>query len=295
MPLNHRAALLAICLIWAGNFVAAAIAVDHLPALTFTVLRFALVLALLAPFLRRPVRGQWGNLLAACWCMGTLHFGLVFVALDRSTDVSSIAILMQVYVPFSTLLAVLVLGERIGWRTASGVAMAFGGVLVVGLDPVVLAQLDVVALVLASAFFLALGTIFMRRVRGVGVFGFQAWNALLSLVPLTLLALLLEQPTTAIRALDWASPALPAVAYSAIGATIIGHGTFYWLIQRHEVNTVTPYLLLVPILAVALGVLLRDDRPGPRLLVGGAMVIAGVLWVTLRARHRRRWVPEPEI
>src|SRR6056297_1152966 len=177
MPGLHRAALVLICLIWAGNFLASAIAVDHVPPVTVTAMRFLVVLALLFPFLRRPQRGQWLNLLVACWCMGALHFALVFLALKRSTDVSSVAILMQVYVPISTLLAVAILGERIGWRTVSGIALAFCGVLVVGLDPVVLAQLDVLGMVLVSAFFLALGTIFMRRVQGVGLFSFQAWNA----------------------------------------------------------------------------------------------------------------------
>ncbi|MEX2498527.1 MAG: DMT family transporter [Wenzhouxiangellaceae bacterium] len=288
MPVAHRIALLFICLIWAGNFIASAIAVDHLPPVTITAMRFAAVLVLLAPFLKRPRPGQWINLLIACWCMGALHFGLVFMALERSADVSSVAILMQVYIPISTVLAVLILGERIGWRTVSGIALAFGGVLVVGLDPVVLAQLDVLALVLASAFFLGLGTIFMRRVQGVGLFNFQAWNALLSLIPLAALALLIESPIQTLAASGWSSPAMPAIAYSAIGASIIGHGTFYWLIQRHEVNAVTPYLLLVPILAVILSVLLRGDQPGTRLLLGGAMVIAGVLWVTIRARYRKR-------
>ncbi len=290
MPLSHRVALILICLVWAGNFIASAIAVDHLPPISVTALRFALVLLLLFPFLRRPEPGQWFNLLAACWCMGAIHFALVFSALARSSDVSSIAILMQVYVPLTTLMAVLILGERIGWRTTSGIALAFGGVLVVGLDPLVLAQLEVLVLVLVSAFFLALGTIFMRRVRGIGVFSFQAWNALLSLLPLAILALLLEEPWTAFAAAGLQSPAWAAVAYSAIGASIVGHGTFYWLIQRHEVNSVTPTLLLVPVLAVALGVLLHGDQPGPRLLTGGAMVIGGVLWVTLRARYRRRSV-----
>jgi len=287
MPFSHRLALALICLIWAGNFIASAIAVDHLPPITSTALHFVIVVALLFPWLRRPAPGQWLNLLAACWCMGALHFALVFTALARSADISSIAILMQVYVPLSTLLAILVLGERVGWRTLSGIGLAFAGVLVVGLDPVVLAQLDVVALVLTSAFFLALGTIFMRRVRGVGVFGFQAWNALLSVIPLALLALMLESPAPALAQLTPAAPELLAVAYSAIGASIVGHGTFYWLVQRHEINRVTPYLLLVPILAVALGVIMRGDQPGPRLLTGGAMVIGGVLWVTLRARYRK--------
>jgi O-acetylserine/cysteine efflux transporter len=293
MPPAHRIALLSICLIWAGNFIASAVAVDHVEPVTATVLRFLVVAALLWPFVRRPAQGQWLNLLGACWCMGALHFGLLFAALGRSADVSSIAILLQVYVPLSTLLAVVLLGERVGWRTATGIAMAFGGVLIVGLDPLVVAQLDVVALTLASAFSLALGTVFMRRVRGIGTLGFQGWNALLSLPLLALLAVWLESPGAALQALDWHSPALPAIAYSAIAASIVGHGVFYWLIQRHEVARVTPYLLLVPVLAVLLGVALRGDRPGARLMIGGAVVLAGVLWVTLRARYRGRPAAAP--
>lgn len=288
MPLLHRIAVLLICVIWAGNFIASAIAVDHLPPITTTALRFSFVLVLLWPWLKPPAKDQWLNLLMACWCMGALHFSLVFTALSRSADVSSLAILLQVYVPMSTLLAVLVLGERIGWRTWSGIGLAFSGVLIVGLDPLVLSQLDVVGLALASAFFLALGTVFMRRVQGVGLFNFQAWNALFSLVPLALLAIWLESPFDAISGMPLNSPAWSAVAYSAIGSSIVGHGIFYWLVQRHEINTVTPYLLLVPVLAVALGVLIRGDQPGQRLLAGGGMVILGVLWVTLRARYRSR-------
>ena len=288
MPLTHRAALLAICLIWAGNFLAAAIAVRALEPVTFTALRAAMVLLLLLPFFKRPARGQWLNLLTACWCMGALHFGLVFVALDRSADISSIAILMQVYVPMSTLLAVLLLGERIGWRSTSAIALAFAGVLVVGLDPLVLAQLDVLGLVLASAFFLALGTIFMRRLRGMNVFGFQAWNALLSFIPLAALALATESPLATIPEIPLIDPVWLALGYSAVGASIIGHGTFYWLVQRHEIQSVTPFLLLVPVFAVLLGMLAWGDRPGPRLLIGGALVILGVLWVTLRSHARQR-------
>ena len=288
MPLTHRAALLAICLIWAGNFLAAALAVRALEPVTFTALRAALVLLLLLPFFKRPAPGQWLNLLTACWCMGALHFGLVFVALDRSADISSIAILMQVYVPISTLLAVLLLGERIGWRSTSAIALAFAGVLVVGLDPLVLTQLDVLGLVLASAFFLALGTIFMRRLKGVDVFGFQAWNALLSFVPLAALALATESPLTTVSGIAPSDPVWLALGYSAVGASIVGHGTFYWLVQRHEIQRVTPYLLLVPVLAVVLGMLAWGDRPGPRLLIGGALVILGVLWVTLRSHARQR-------
>lgn len=288
MPPLHYLLLLTICLIWAGNFIAAAFALGELEPISFTVARYLLVLVLVFPLLRLPARDQWLRLLACCWTMGALHFALVFLALGRSEDVSSIALLMQVYVPMSTLLAIALLGERIGWRSAAGIALAFGGVLVMGLDPLVLSQLDVLALVLVSAFVLALGTILMRKLKGVGVLSFQAWNAALSLPPLMLLAWWLENPVAGIQAALGQPMIWLALTYSAVGASIIGHGSFYWLIQRHEINRITPYLLLVPVLAVLLGILVWGDRPGPRLLLGGALVLAGVLWITLRARFRRR-------
>jgi len=70
----------------------------------------------------------------------------------------------------------------------------------------------------------------------------------------------------------------------------------YVLVQRHPVAQITPYLLLTPVLAVALGVLVWGDRPGPRLWLGGAMVLVGVLVVALRQRARALPVSEaPEI
>ena len=291
MPASHFLLLGFICMVWAGNFLAAAWVVNQMEPLSFTVIRFLAVLVVLLPLLKPPARDQWLGLVLTCWTMGAVHFALLFIALGRSTDVSSIALLMQVYVPMTTLMAVLFLGERIGWRTSAGIVIAFGGVLVMGLDPLVLAQLDVLGLVLLSALSLATGTMLMRRLQGIRVLNFQAWNALLSLPLLIGLAWVLGQPVLPeFEALS--RPSIwGAIAYSAIGASILGHGGFYWLIQRHEVNTVTPYLLLVPVLAVILGVLVWGDRPGPRLLIGGTMVLAGVLWITLRMRFRRRAAP----
>jgi O-acetylserine/cysteine efflux transporter len=287
MPLPHRLLLLLICGLWAGNFLAAALAVRVFEPMSFTAIRFAIVLCFLLPWLRRPPDNQWLRLVACCWSMGAIHFALVFLALERSADLSSIALLMQVYIPLSTLLAVLFLGERIGWRTTSGILIAFGGVLVMGLDPLMLSQLDVLALVLASALSLAVGTILMRGLKGIGVFSFQAWNAALSLPLLLIAAFWLESPLSDFTGPVQAPGAWAAVAYSAIAASIIGHGGFFWLIQRHEVNRITPYLLLVPLLSVLLGILAWGDRPGPRLFIGGGLILAGVLWITLRARWRR--------
>jgi len=83
-------------------------------------------------------------------------------------------------------------------------------------------------------------------------------------------------------------------AYSAIFASLFGHGLYYVLVQRHPVAQVTPWLLLTPVLAVGLGMLFWGDRPGPRLWIGGAMVLGGVLIIALRAMAKMRTLPRAE-
>ncbi len=293
MPLPHLLLLLLVCFIWAGNFIISAWAVQYLEPVTYTVVRFALVFLLIFPLLRKPAPGQWWGLILTCWCVGALHFAFLFMALGRSSDVSSVALLMQVYIPISTVFAVLFLGERIGWRTTSGIALSFSGVLVMGFDPLILAQLDVLFLVLLSAIALGAGTILMRRLKDIQVMNFQAWNALFAFPLLFLLAFWIESPIQGIHASFTEFPEVwVAVAYSSIGASIVGHGAFYWLVQRHEINKLLPVLLLIPVLAVLMGVVFWGDRPGPRLLLGGSLVLGGVLWITLRMRWRRTVKPD---
>jgi len=79
-----------------------------------------------------------------------------------------------------------------------------------------------------------------------------------------------------------------AVAHRAsTRESLVGHGLLYVLLQRHPVAQVTPLLLLTPVFAVTLGVLFWGDHPGPRLLLGGALVLGGVLIVALRGAARR--------
>jgi O-acetylserine/cysteine efflux transporter len=293
MPLRDLALVLVICVVWAGNFIAAAQGMQHFSPFLFMILRFGLVLLLVAPFLRAPPPGQWGRLIAVCLSMGALHFALMFWALGHSRDVSSVAIVQQTYIPMAVLLAMLLLGEKVGWKTLAAVFLAFLGVLLVGLDPMVLGQTDVLLITLLSALFQALASIYQRGIRGVGVLNFQAWTAVIALPLLLAVSLLLEQDQlAALRDAQWQH--WGSVVYSALLASLVGHGLFFFLVQRHPVSSVMPYLQLTPVLAVVFGVLVWGDRPGWRLLAGGTLVIVGILLITLRARSKIRSAsPEP--
>jgi O-acetylserine/cysteine efflux transporter len=71
-------------------------------------------------------------------------------------------------------------------------------------------------------------------------------------------------------------------------SSLLGHGLYYVLVQRHPVAQVTPWLLLVPVFAIALGIAFWGDRPGPSLWIGGAMVLGGVLMIALRNLAKAR-------
>ena len=287
MPVRHLFLAIVVCLAWAFNFTAGAQGMQHFSPLLFMILRFILLLLVVFPFLRKPPRGQLFRLVAVCLTIGALHFTVMFWALARSEDVSSVAIVQQTYIPMAVILAVPLLGERVGWRSILATGIAFIGVLVIGFDPMVLRQVDVLGLALVSAGFQALGSIYMRGIHGVPVMSFQAWTAIFSIPVLLAVSLLFEAgQISALRTAgpaDWAS-----VVYSAVIASLVGHGLFYYLVQRHPVTRVMPYMLLTPLFAVMFGVLVWGDRPGWRLLLGGALVLLGILMITLRAMRKAR-------
>ena len=282
-----------VCLAWAGNFLTSKLALLEFPPLLFTALRLCLLAVMLAPFIKAPAPGQWPRLAAVAICNGVLHFGLSFWSLSLSATLASPAIVMQSYVPMAALLAWWWLGERVHWKTGTAIGLSFVGVLVLGFDPTVLDSPAALLLMLVSAFFLAIGTVLMRGLRGMDLFSQQGWTAVIGVAPLLLASWLIEpHPVEEIAAASWV--AWLGVVYAALVASLLGHGIYYLLMQRHPVAQVTPYLLAAPLLATILGIVFLHDQVGPRLWIGGAMVLGGVLAIALRNLAMARPAPVAE-
>jgi O-acetylserine/cysteine efflux transporter len=292
LPARDLALVLVIVVVWAVNMLTSALALRELPPFLYTALRFALLALPLLPFLRLPPRGQWPRLLAVCLSVGVLHFGTSFTALKLAGDLSSPAIVMQSYVPMTALLAWWWLGEGFGWRTGAAIALSFAGILVLGFDPLVLDRPLSVLVMLFAALCLAFGTVLMKRLQGVDMWSQQGWMAVLSLPPLLAISAAWEPGGFAmLREASWV--AWFGAGFAAFAASLLGHGLYYVLVRRHPVAQVMPWLLLSPALAVALGIAFWGDRPGPRLWLGGAMVLGGVLVIALRALANSRTTPAP--
>lgn len=252
---------------WAFNFIAGKAGVSHFPPLLFSSLRFGMLLLLLFPFLRW-IPGQMKSVITLGFVLGIFHFGLIFLGLEAAGDVSSVAIVAQLYVPFSALLAVVFLGEKLGWRRILGISCAFSGVLVIGFDPLVFQHLDALFFTTAAALVMAIATVMMRRLQGVPVFTLQAWIAVIAAPGMLVLTLLLESgQVQALETADWLNFAAPA--YSAVGASMVGHGIVYYLLGRYPVSVTAPLMLLTPVLAVFFGVVFWGDTLTWKLLLGG--------------------------
>ena len=287
MPPRDLALVLIICLAWAGNFLSSAYALREIPPVLFTALRFVMLALPLLYWMKRPAAGQWPRLVAVGLCVGVLHFALSFTALKLAGDLSSPAIVMQSYVPMTALLAWAMLGERFGWRTGLAIAVSFAGVLVLGFDPLVLDRPMALVLMLVSAVFLAIGTVLMKGLRGLDVFSQQGWTAVVSVLPLLALSLVFEPGAIArLPSVSWVG--WGGALYAAFVSSLLGHGLYYTLVQRHPMAQVMPWLLLTPVFAVGLGIAFWGDRPGPRLLLGGAIVLGGVLIIALRTLAKAR-------
>lgn len=271
----HMMLVLVANLAWGFNFIAGKIGADTFGPLFFTGIRFLLLLILMLPWLR-PAKGAMKPLLAVAFLLGALHFTMVFIGLHAGGNIASIAITTQLYVPFSAILAAILLRERMGRVAVFATFLAFFGVMLIGFDPIVFDHLDAVFWTMGAALVMALATIIMRQCPGLGVFRLQGWIALVAVPSVFLLSFLFEdghrETLAATELVDYWTP-----LYSAIGSSIVGHGLVYYLLCRYPVSTLTPLLLPAPVLATFFGVLLFDDSLGIKLVVGSAMTILGVL------------------
>lgn len=281
MALRDFALIVLVCLIWASNniiskFVVADLAV---PPLFYAAVRFALVSLITLPLLLPMPRPRW-RLLVVALLMGGGNFALLFIGLQTATA-SAAAVVIQLGVPITTVLSMVMLGEQVRWRRGIGITLTLSGALLVMWDPGGFVVSTGLLFVVAAAFLGSLGAVMMKQMGGVRPLQFQAWVGFASVWPLAALSIWLEPgQVQAGLAAGW--PFLAAVVFSAVVVSVAAHTAYYGLIQRYEANLISPLTLMTPLATIALGVAIMSDPFGPRMAIGTAVALAGVLIIALR-------------
>ena len=178
------ALLVAVCLFWALNLVVTrwTVTVGDVPPIFFAAVRVTLLAIVLSPFML-PAPRQIGMVFLIAMGMAGVHFALLFLGLATSTA-GVAAVVGQLGVPFTTILSIMFLGERIGvWRTV-GIVLAFAGVMIIVVDPSQF-QLTIGILYLVGAAFVgSVANILMKRIDPMPAMRMQGWIGLFSIAPL---------------------------------------------------------------------------------------------------------------
>jgi drug/metabolite transporter (DMT)-like permease len=198
------------------------------------------------------------------------------------------AFLTSFYVLFTPLLAVLITRVRPAPAVLAGLALAFaGGVVLTGAGDSLsggLTLADGLTLLCALAFaaqMVALSVVARRH---------GALSLALSQSVVTAVAALALSPMAETLVLRPTGPALFSLAFNGLVASALLLGLQAWGQRSTSASRAAVLFASEPVWATFFAFLLWHQRPGPRDLSGGALILAGILiaelWPTIRGRSR---------
>lgn len=293
MPARALFVMMLCNVVWALNVVVSKVAIVDLgsPPLFYALLRSVIVAAVLVPLLR-PLPAKFWQVLVIGLAISGGSFALLFMGLETASP-SAAGVVSLSGAPMTVLFAILFLGERVRWRRGLGIGLAFGGVLFAMAGENQMETSTGLLLVFLSAVVGALGTVFVKRIE-LSSIRLQAWAAVASVAVLLPLTATLE--TGQIASLAISPYKLAAcLLFAGIVVSVGAHTAYYRLMQEFDANMIVPLTLFTPILTILFGAWLTGDAIGERLIIGGAIALAGVAIIVLRPSETftRRFLVRP--
>lgn len=282
MTLRDRLLALTVVVFWGLNFLAIHAGLEHFPPLFFAALRFAVMAIPVILFVPRPdVPLRWFLLYG--FGFGTLQFAFLFLAMDQGMPTGLASLVLQSSAPFTVILCVLLLGEKMSPRQTVGITVAVGGMVVIGVDRAAhgaSAGLIPVLLTLLAGLGWAFGNIGSRLAHPRNALYMALWMSVIPPIPLYALSLAVEGPSAGFESIATVGThtglvALGGLAYIVVLGTIGGAGLWAYLMTRHPASKVAPFSLLVPIVGISAAWAILGETPTVWELVGGAVVIIG--------------------
>jgi drug/metabolite transporter (DMT)-like permease len=294
-PLLKRSPLITVValfyiVLWSSAFIATKVGVTHSPPLTLLATRFltaALIMALLAWILKLPLpqgRAAWGRLALFGLLNSAIYLGFNYEAL-RYLSAGMGSIISATNPLLLTLIAPIVLHERLTWWRVLGLLLGFGGVLfVMSARLNGNSHLDTVGGMLASftgtACLVGATVLYKRYPPREHAFVVNAVQLSAAGLALLIPVFLFEHPTQVHidTPLIWSF--LYLVLVISIGASLL----WFWLLKQGEASAVSAYYFLTPIFGLALAALLLGEPFGLRDALGLIAVAAGIALINRPVR-----------
>ncbi|WP_120499547.1 DMT family transporter [Roseovarius sp. EL26] len=273
--LSLRDALLGVCvaLTWGMGMVFAKAAITHFPPILLMAMRFSITALALVWFVRPPI-AHLKMLALIAFISAAVQYSLTYTGL-KNLDASAAALIVQLEVPFLTLFGVIALKEKTSWLKWLGIGLAFFGVWQISGAPKIAAAWGSVLMVVGGAAVWAVGQVMIRALRDIDGLTVTAWIAVMAAPQLLIMSLIFETDhIAAVTSATWV--VWGAAFYMGLIMTALGYGIWYTLVRRNPVGQVAPFLLLLPLFSVAGAVIFLGESLSLHVMIGGAIVIAGV-------------------
>jgi drug/metabolite transporter (DMT)-like permease len=285
------ATFLALGLLWGSSYLFIKIGVESLPTLTLIAGRLAIgsvvllgVVLVVRPTLPRNPR-TYGHLVVMALLSITIPFLLVATA-ERSTD-SALAAIVNAAIPLVsvTLSAVMLRDERLSGLRLAGLGLGFLGVAIAvsrGLGGG--SDLAGIAALAGSTVSYATGAVYTRRfVRDLAPAVGALFEVGIAFLITASLAVVLERP--------FATTYRPEALFSILWLGVLGSGIayllFFRLLGRWGATRTSLVAYVLPIVGIVLGAVVLDEAVDARLVVGTALIVAGVGFVNGAIRRPR--------
>jgi drug/metabolite transporter (DMT)-like permease len=275
--------MLLVCLIWGINFSVTKVAIEQMPALPFTALRFAgasVLLWLIVRVTEGPATYAPGELrrLVVLGIVGNTLYQIAFIlGLAHTTATNSSLILATVPTAVAVFAWLLRL-ERVTPRTWAGIALGTVGVVLViatsGVDfsarTITGDLLTVLAMLCWAGYTIGLRTL----PEGVSPLRVTSVTAIAGTPGLVLVGL------PGLLVMQWASiPASAwwALAYATLLSLVVAYVLWNRSVQVVGGTRTAIYMCVTPLVAVAAAWVILGEHARPTQGIGAALIIGGVL------------------
>ena len=266
-------------LLWGIGFAFAKAGLNEFPPLFLMGLRFSLASLVLVWFVPIP-RSQLKQIFWISFVGSTLQYGMTFTGLSM-IDASLAIIIIHLEVPFSVLLAAIVLKDNPGIQRILGMLISFAGIVLIAGQPSLSGQLYAILLTAAGAMMWAVGQVMVKRLENPpSGFTLTAWIGVFSGPQMILGSFIFEDSQLeSLANASWIGWGV--ILYLALIMTVLGYGIWYRVLSRNPVSKVMPVMLLLPVFTIVSSMFFLGEHPSLMIFMGAAVVIGGVSMIVI--------------
>lgn len=280
--------ILFVVLLWAGNFISISFLVNEVDVFTALTLRLALVALVLSPFLLKPPsKSDFIYLLICTFVLVPGHFGFLFLSILHTKSVGGISVLIQLSIPFSILLSWIIFKDKPNKLRITGLVIAFIGIIFLLYDPSLFNSRNAFLLAIISAFCLGVYFICVKKLQNIKSMAVIAWTSLLGAPMMYALMLYTNNGIESVLTIENNSTYY-AFLYTVIAGSILGHGLWAYLVKTQDISFISPFLLLVPMVAVILSAIILKEEITISFIITSTIIVFGIFLVFISSKTQKK-------